>query len=232
MTKDDVLDNMILDLRSDIAKVAQDAHMLRDEAAPDDELTRLILHKLLISLQNAYGCATLAEARLAVPIATLARSMFEFLIAAYWSTLSAANARVAVDAERNESVRLMRNNLRAGRGAVVDKSSGKDETAKILNNNRVTAAKRPPSLSEMADKSQMKNVYDMLYGFLSMFAHGTAAELIVKTNDDGQEILLATVPLARTCLNGLHLVAINRIRQRRVTQRSELEEILNVRLYS
>src|SRR5471032_1454120 len=118
MADDCAILETLVGFRNDIAYVAQDVRLLRDEAGAEDELARVILPRLLISLENACGCVALSEARLAVPLATVARSMFELLIGAYWATLSDSNARVAIDAEKNESARLMRNNLRSGRAVV------------------------------------------------------------------------------------------------------------------
>ncbi|CPF80198.1 Uncharacterised protein [Burkholderia pseudomallei] len=94
----------------------------------------------------------------------------------------------------------------------------------------MSSAKRPPNLAEMARQSQMKNVYDMLYGFLSVFAHGIAPDLIVKTNGDGLQHIAAILPLGRGCLQGLHVISLNLIRHQRATDRSELESVLKVRL--
>jgi len=68
----------------------------------------------------------------------------------------------------------------------------------------------------------------MTYGFMSMLAHGTATELLA--NPDQQGLILSQLHSVNALLRCIYLIAVNRIREKRVTGIAELEYILRVSL--
>ena len=63
----------------------------------------------------------------------------------------------------------------------------------------------------MAKEAGVKNVYDTYYGFLSLFAHGTATEIHVNSTLSGSAPIYEQMSLVRACLKAIALVCANRI---------------------
>jgi hypothetical protein len=82
----------------------------------------------------------------------------------------------------------------------------------------------------MAIEGGIKSVYDQLYGFLSMLAHGTATHLLTQSQLERQPPIHEIISLARGCFKSIHLIVLNRVREGGQTPRSALEEILKVKL--
>jgi hypothetical protein len=76
----------------------------------------------------------------------------------------------------------------------------------------------------------LKNVYDQLYGALSMFAHGTATKIAAETQVNGMPPIYEHMSLVRGCVKCIHLIAANRIREGKPTPLAAIENILKVRL--
>ena len=134
--------------------------------------------RLRIVIDNATGCAVLAENDLGPPLVTVTRSIFESLLVTYWATLSDTNAQTVLSTSRNEGFRLLRNLLRNNRGVIQHKITGENFTDKILNSPELAELKPPPRFNKIAEDAGLKKLYDRVYGILSMFAHGNATDLI------------------------------------------------------
>ncbi len=58
----------------------------------------------------------------------------------------------------------------------------------------------------MAREAEIKNVYDALYGSLSIFAYGSATEILTRMSRE--EPTFAGVEACRAVLEALHLIAV------------------------
>jgi hypothetical protein len=215
-------------VRNQVSRILADLPRLAAGASPTDPLANHLVDRLRVACENAAGCCLLAESDLPAPLLTVTRSLFESLISTFWASLSDDNARTVVEASQREMARLMRNLLFHGRATVQDTTTGKNVTGKVLQSDIVAEAKRPPRLDCMAQDAKIKNIYDAIYGFLSMFAHGTATEILVRMGRE--EPTFAGLETSHAALESRHLIAGNRISERRATSREELERIFNIGL--
>ena len=172
-------------LRDRAKAIADDLPSLKSQADPDDMLASHIIARVLVATDNAIGCVVLAEQNLAAPLVSAERSIFESLLAVYWASQTEENATVLLGTMRREMLRLMRLNLQRGHAVIRHKSTGEIHTQEILNDPMMSEAGRPPSIRTMAEQAGLGRLYDMTYGFMSMFAHGTATELLA--NRDQQD---------------------------------------------
>jgi hypothetical protein len=60
----------------------------------------------------------------------------------------------------------------------------------------------------------MRNVCDQLYGSLSMRAHGSAVQMIATLQLEGKPLVYEDMSLVRGCLKCIHVIAVNRIREK------------------
>lgn len=218
------------ELRNQLDEVAADLPRLQAEAAHGDSLADHLIDRLRVAYENGEGCIVLADNNLPVPLLTVTRSLFESLISTFWASLSESNAQTVVESSRREMARLLRNVLCSGRAVVQDRTTGEDVTEKVLKSPVIGEAQRPPKFNVMANAARIKNIYDDIYGFLSMFSHGTATEILVRMGRE--EPTFAALETSRAILESLELIAVNHIREQRQTSRGELERILNVKLSS
>ncbi len=217
-------------LERDLTSAASDISGLRSEIDDTDEGAQFFLHRLMFACESATGCVLLAKTNLSVPLGTVARSLFEAVISTCWASLSDENAKYAADSEMPEMLRIMRLNLTKGRAEIVHDETGAIETNAVLNHPFMKEARRPKQLATMADEAGLRSVYDQLYGMLSMQAHGSAVKMIAKTQMEGNRPVYEYMSLVRGCVKCVHLIAVNRIRGKKQTPKSELESILGVKL--
>lgn len=224
-------------LQSEYLEIVQDIPRLGAEAKAHGEFAMHFFHRLNIALENAIACVFLARMGLMIPLVTITRSIFESMIATYWASLSEENLTKIIEAEKQELMRIMRNNLKAGRAVIRNKTTGEIETDTILNNPEVIKAKRPPKFDKMAEAAGIKNIYDMFYGSLSIYAHGHAVNLVIgdlysDPRDGTDKLTTAILPLMRGCLKAIRLITVNYISENRQTTIEEMEKILGVKLSS
>ena len=216
-------------LRARIKEIADDLPSLKGQADPDDQLALHVIDRVLVAIDNARGCVVLAEQNLGAPLVSAERSIFESLLAVYWASQTEENAAVLLGTMRREMLRLMRLNLQRGHAVIRHKSSGTVHTQEILNHPMMSDAARPPPFRTMAEQAGLGKLYDMTYGFMSMFAHGTATELLAN-RDPHDGLIPAHLHGVLAFLQCIYLIAINRIRENRTTSIPELESILKVPL--
>ena len=96
-----------------------------------------------------------------------------------------------------------------------------------------TDAKHPLVVFTLAKEADLGKVYEIFYTFLSMFAHGTATEILaggVAGTEIRQQLIPALVEAARSLLKCIHVIVVNKVRFDRRTARDELEAILKIPL--
>jgi hypothetical protein len=113
--------------------------------------------------------------------------------------------------------------VRGGRAEIVHMITGANENDTVLNHPMMKDARSPKRLADMAAEAGMRNIYDTLYGLLSLFAHGAATELHVKSALSGNPPIYENMSLARSCLKAIALICSNRIDGTQ-TDQNELEQ--------
>lgn len=202
----------------------------------DEKNKQYFLDKLNISIQNATACKFLANMGLLIPLTVLVRTLFETMIIVYWSSLSNENCQQNIDAEKNDVLRIMKNQLREGRAEIINKETGKIDTETVLNDARVKKAKRYPPIAEMATAAKIRNVYDMFYGILGMYAHGhpygiTLEKLLLAGNEkEENKEIKAIMALMTGCLTVIHVVVANYICEGKHIEKKDIESILGIKL--
>jgi hypothetical protein len=218
------LEQRVAKLRKQVHRVEIDLPLLRAEIASGDTAASHFIDRLRIAIDNATGVALLADARLSAPVLAVARSLLESLITTHWASLSDSNSNEIQTVARFESIRLTRNMLTKGRGALINKIDGRDETQRILNHPWTKMAKRPPKIDRMAKESGLEKLYDLIWGVISLLAHGNDTTSLAQQSG----LLPASVEAVRTILASIHLIVHNRVREHRPTVANEIEAILNV----
>lgn len=215
-------------LRNQIKQIADDLPCLKSQIDPGDPFASHIVDRVLVAADNALGCVVLAEQNLAAPLTSVSRSIFESLLAVYWASQTEENATILLNAMDRETLRLMRLNLDRGHAVIRHKRTGGIHTQEILDSPKMSEAKRPPQIWKMAKEAGLGKLYDTMYGFMSMFAHGTVTEVLAKR--DQRTLISAQLSSAVALLRCINLIAVLRIQEKRTASILELESILMVPL--
>jgi hypothetical protein len=125
-----------------------------------------------------------------------------------------------------ELLGIMRLNLKEGHAEIRHTETGAEHTEEILGHPKMAEAQRPPQFKKMAKESGLGDVYNTLYGWMSMLAHGTAIKIFVDPNLNLRSLMSAHLHSVSALLKCMHLIVVNRIRESRVTKIEELKAIL------
>jgi Family of unknown function (DUF5677) len=211
-----------------VQEVLRDFPDLRDQIGGNDEVNRHLIDRLLIATDYTSGCLVLARAGLGSPLVPICRALFEGFVSIYWASQTDENGRRVLEAAKWETLRVMRLNLTAGHAKIVSKETRTDQTDKVLRDPLIKNAERPPRFDHMADAAGIKNIYDQLYGMLSLLSHASGTHILV--NRDQKEIIHCMLHSAIATLRCIHLIVAERIKRNRFVSRNELEEIMKVAL--
>jgi hypothetical protein len=119
----------------------------------------------------------------------------------------------------------MSNILRKDHGIIKNRITGQNVTQQILDATWLKIAKRPPRVSTMAKEAGLDKLYEMFYVIMSLLAHGTDTRSLLEHQSD---LPSASVEAARTFLEAIYLIVVNRVRRHRSTTLPELEAILHM----
>lgn len=221
------LEKAVKDMRELVAHIRQEIGNL-EKSKPIGSAATLAIDRLRVAIENSDACWRLAEADLFIPLFTVTRSLFESVIATFWGCTSEENATVLLETPKRELIRLVKNNLEAGRAIVCHHTTGDDKTVEILQSDMFKCAKRPPRFSKMAEQAGIKNIYDALYGIFSAYTHGNEPSLPeLEMRNNGQ---CAALEAANAYTQALLAFAQAQVYEKRSTTKPELEHILDVRL--
>lgn len=227
------LENKLENDRNEIIEILGDTGRLKAKIDSTDAFSIHLINRLFIAIENTLGCVTLAEKNLALPLVIVFRSIFESLITVYWASQKLENAsNLLAEEERREISRIIRKNLKNGRAEIYN--NGEIETDTILKHPKMQDAKRYTGFETMAKEANIHNIYDSIYPITSMYAHGTATELISRNRFDEKlsPSICTFENAAICCLKSIHLISINHIREKRKTNKDELESILKINLFN
>lgn len=174
----------------------------------------------------AEGCVLVAEKRLSPPLQILSRGMLETLFRTNWVVQSEKNAKAFNDAMLDELKRIMKKNLEAGYAKIRHKTTGEDKTETILSRIGKESIPKRLSIQEIAKGSHLEKLYTKVFGFESMYAHGTVMGLSSKVNSEIE--IFASVSGANAYLKCIDLIARNWIVERKVTPKAALESVLRI----
>ena len=215
--------------RAELAAIEQEIGRLRTVLDPANPIHEYFLHRLMMACENATGADLLGSASLATPLTAVARALFESVIVTYWASLNDENATEAMTAAERELLRIMRNTITKGRANILHKTTREIENEAVLNHPMMKEGRRPKRFDEMAEEAGIKNIYDTFYGFLSLFAHGTASKIHMDAILSKGPPIYENMSLVRGCVKAISLISKNRIEGRQ-TDKSDLEKILKVKL--
>lgn len=172
------------------------------------------------------GCLILAKASLASPMFVLTRALFETLLWSFWVSLSEENGRNFTQGAANELTRVAQKNLRAGTAKIEDKTTGDDKTAEFLDRPEMINIPKRLRFEKIAKESGVERLYNVVYGFLSMMAHGNTFGLTSKSTAKQQtSIALASV---EAILQAINTIVDNWFLFGRITPHDEVFRILGI----
>jgi Family of unknown function (DUF5677) len=194
---------------------------------------RFFLYRLMWVNEAACGCVLLANAPngpLGVPLAIVTRGLIEALISTYWASVNEDNLKYMMEFEDDEKLRIIKLNLERGHAEVVHGETGKIEADMFLNALNQLEKKVRKQVEQMANEAGLARIYNQLYRFLSMEAHGSSVKMTAKSQLERMPSVYERLSLVRGVVKCVHLIAVNRIQEKRETPKSDLENILGVKL--
>jgi hypothetical protein len=187
---------------------------------------KAVIYCHLRALDLAKGSLACAEAALPDSLTLLCRALLETLFWARYVTLSKENAQAFEDATTAQLKRSARKNLAAGYARVVDTSTQEDRTAEFLDSVTMKGIPKRVRIEDAAEAGGLGRLYTNVYGFISMYAHGTAFGLLPDSETPSQ--VYASASTALGTLECINLLASEWIVNRRITDASTLTRLLGV----
>jgi hypothetical protein len=129
-----------------------------------------------------------------------------------------------------EVTRIMKNLIAKGHGKIVNKRTGEDKTAWMLD--AIAKDKIGPrkQIAQMARECGLGKFYERFYPLQSMPSHGHSIGLL--RGRGGDRGLYAMMAGVRTYLKAIHFTVVKRVRQGQATTLEEIEGVLKVGLVS
>lgn len=190
-------------------------------AESNDEQAKALLHFLGRADQIAKACFLVGSEGLGTPLYVLMRVLCEDLFISFWVGTSAANAKRYAEEVQSEWARVMLVNLEKGRAQFVQRSTGKDQTQTVAPDIKKRFVKTRTRIEEIANKTGLGKVYDVVYRFASPEVHGKTFGLPTGVNESG---IRAALPGIISLLRAEILIADNFVAKRTTTP----EQILSV----
>ncbi len=185
-----------------------------------------IIYCLDHAIDLSKGCAYSIESNLPDSSATLSRAMLETLFWARYVTLSQENAQEFIDSTNNELKRIARKNINEGYAGVLSQNSHEDKTKEFLDSEFMKDIPRRKSIESIARASELGHVYSMIYGFISLYAHGKTIGF--KNESKFQKELYASACAALGALECIDLIAMDWITYRKKTSQEIIQRLLGV----
>lgn len=183
-----------------------------------------ILYCLGHAIDLGKGCMACANLRIPDSATTISRAMLETLFWARYISMSNENAQEFVDSTLNELKRSGRKNLKLGYANIYDKRTNEIKTNEILDSELMKNIPKRISIETAAELGGLSTVYTMIYGYISMIAHGRAFQLNI--NKTVEEDLYASASTAIGTLQGVEIIAVDWITNRKQTSIEILAKIL------
>ncbi len=160
----EIPDNEILERTRNFGKLITKSHnFLENHGATRQGATQkeALAHCLRRSLDLCKGAVATAIGCTPVSMATITRTLLEELIAVQWLCQDVANVAKHQENSGASALKLLRENLKRGYGAVIDKVSGEDRTQMVLG--RIPSGSKVLSIEQKAMNCGLHRVYSILY---------------------------------------------------------------------
>jgi hypothetical protein len=187
---------------------------------------KAVIYCLSHAIDLGKGCLLTVNEELPDSLTTLLRAILDTLFWARYVTLSNENAQEFADSTLNELKRISRKNIHAGYLKVYDTRTNADKTTDFINRKTLNDINRRVSIETIAKLGGLEPVYTVLYGHISMVAHGRAYDLRdnTKIKDDLYVNLCATVGI----LQCIEAITSDWITFRKQTSLEMISEILGI----
>ena len=151
------------------------------EPVETDEIVRRMLERAshLVRAASALGVQ-----RNPTALAVLARAVLENLILMLWVQVSPENAESFNQMADAEFLRAARINLEKGKARIINRQSGEDSTAEMLESDRFKNLARRVSIESRAREAGVEDLYTVFYRFLSLDIHGHTLPHDERSPDD------------------------------------------------
>jgi hypothetical protein len=186
--------------------------------------TAILVHFLNRTLQMSEASGLLAGTRLGTPLVALMRVICEDLFLCFWAAQSEKNAEEYEHSISSELLRLVRVMLVNERGMVRHTATHEDVTASILKQLKDVKTDRI-KIEQLAMKLGLSRLYDMLYRYPSLEAHGKAFGLPSPSQEEGIFAMLSSVVVL---VNAIRLVSDNAVLENRPTTAIELLTFIGI----
>jgi hypothetical protein len=186
-----------------------------------------LVYCLVNATDIARACLLLCESKLPGALVILSRALLETLIWARYVTISMECAQAFSDAAGEELRRTARRNLAAKFARVVDRKTGEDRTAEVLDSPLLSKIPRRLSLEDAARAGGLIRLYSAIYGFISIYAHGKAFGF--SENPDLDNELYLSMCSALGALECTNVIASDWIVDRKQTDQDILWRLLGLR---
>jgi hypothetical protein len=143
--------------------------------ASEKQQDKIRLYFLKRAYQVAEACFRVYD--LETPLVVMRRVLCEDLFHLLWISLSEQNAAEYAKWPNSELIEVAYVNLKTGQAQLVHRTTGEDKTKELLPKMREKIQKRKP-IKWIATECGLRAVYDLLYKFDSVEAHGKSFELI------------------------------------------------------
>lgn len=185
-----------------------------------------VVYCLRHGIDLAKGCLATALKELPESATTLSRACLETMFWTRYVTMSEENAQEFVTSTVNEMKRISRKNIVAGYAKVYHLETDEDRTKEILESPLLAEIPKRISIETASKAGGLERVYTMVYGPLSMIAHGRAFNL--KLHQDRNRELFAAASAAVGALQCTEMISADWIIHRKQTPREILVKMLGV----
>jgi hypothetical protein len=83
--------------------------------------------------------------------------------------------------------------LSSGVAVMRHKATAEDRTPQVVNSPHLSRANRPPRIEEMARAGGLEKLYTLLYGFMSILAHGNLHSSLMEPEESFMIMNIASV---------------------------------------
>jgi hypothetical protein len=165
--------------------------------APETTRGKAILYFADRAIQIGEACFRIRD--LQTPLFLLSRALCEDLLLMFWASQSEVNAVSYLTAARSEASRVLRTSLRGKRARILDKKTGSDVTAGFLPQLEPFIVERQ-RLGEIACRSGLGKVYDIIYRHNSLEVHGNTFGLTESYSPETVAVALSAISAFLTAI--------------------------------
>jgi len=209
-------------------EIDQAEHLVKDLTGRqfNGKREKALVYCLRHALELAKASLLCVTSSLPNALALLSRALLESLFWTRYLSLSDENAEAFEQSAHEDLKRIARKNLRAGFARIVDENTHDDKTNEFLKSDPMNVIQRRLRIEEVAEAGGLGRLYSMLYGFDSIYSHGTAFGLD-EDADAGPQLYTSALS-SLGYLQCINLMSTDWIKQRTVTPSSTISQSLGI----